>query len=64
LQRNAMAREYGWSHAVARYVNLYAELTEARPASAPVRPRRVAVAASAASVVEKNAEQAFVARRA
>jgi starch synthase len=64
LQRNAMARDYGWNHAVARYVNLYAGLSNLRPARTPVRPRRVAVAAPAASVAEKNLEQAFVARRA
>jgi starch synthase len=64
LQRNAMARDYSWNHAVARYVNLYAGLSNLRPARTPVRPRRVAVAAPAASVAEKNLEQAFVARRA
>jgi starch synthase len=64
LQRNAMARDYGWNHAVARYVNLYAGLSNLRPARTPVRPRRVAVAAPAASVAEKNLEQALVARRA
>jgi starch synthase len=45
LQRNAMARDYGWNHAVARYINVYAGLSDLRPARTPVRPRRVAVAA-------------------
>jgi len=41
LQRNAMARDYGWNHAVAKYVQLYAGLSDARPATAPLRTRRV-----------------------
>ena len=66
LQRNAMARDYGWNHAVSRYVHLYAALTDQRPAKAPLRPRRVAVAAlPAETAARKNAEPtAFVARRA
>jgi starch synthase len=43
LQRNAMARDYGWNHAVAKYIQLYAGLTDARPAKAPLRTRRVPV---------------------
>lgn len=43
LQRNAMARDYGWNQAVAKYVQLYAGLSDARPAKAPLRTRRVPV---------------------
>jgi starch synthase len=41
LQRNAMARDYGWNHAVVKYVQLYAGLSDARPAKAALRTRRV-----------------------
>jgi starch synthase len=51
LQRNAMTRDSGWDAAVRRYVDLYGELTDARPA--PRLPtltreeaRRVAVSPS------------------
>jgi starch synthase len=71
LQRNAMARDYGWNHAVAKYVQLYAGLTDARPAKAPVRTRRVPVEVQAvpkvalAEVERREAEQSqFVARSA
>jgi starch synthase len=71
LQRNAMERDYGWNHAVVKYVQLYAGLTDARPAKAPVRTRRVPVSVRAvplAAVAEADrleAEQAqFVARSA
>jgi starch synthase len=66
LQRNAMARDYGWNHAVAKYVQLYAGLSDARPAMAPLRTRRVpanapanapAVPASAAMVTPAAAER-------
>ena len=71
LQRNAMARDYGWHHAVAKYVQLYAGLTDARPAKAPLRTRRVPVkvravpAVAVAEAERREAEQAqFVARSA
>jgi starch synthase len=70
LQRNAMARDYGWNHAVARYVQLYAGLTDARPAKAPLRTRRLSVRVRsvpvmAAGAERREAEQAqFVARSA
>ncbi|MDN7184179.1 glycogen synthase GlgA [Caballeronia sp. SEWSISQ10-4 2] len=71
LQRNAMARDYGWNHAVAKYVQLYAGLTDARPAKAPLRTRRVPVkvravpAVAVAEAERREAEQAqFVARSA
>lgn len=71
LQRNAMARDYGWSQAVAKYVQLYAGLTDARPAKAPLRARRVPVEVRAAPVMavaeaeRREAEQVqFVARSA
>ncbi|KLU25341.1 glycogen synthase [Caballeronia mineralivorans PML1(12)] len=71
LQRNAMARDYGWNHAVAKYVQLYAGLTDARPAKAPLRTRRVPVkvravpAVTVAEAERREAEQAqFVARSA
>jgi starch synthase len=71
LQRNAMARDYGWNHAVAKYVQLYAGLTDARPAKAPLRTRRVSVkvravpAVAVAEAERREAEQAqFVARSA
>jgi starch synthase len=71
LQRNAMARDYGWNHAVAKYVQLYAGLTGARPAKAPLRTRRVPVkvravpAVAVAEAERREAQQAqFVARSA
>ncbi len=71
LQRNAMARDYGWNHAVAKYVQLYAGLTDARPAKAPLRTRRVPVkvravpAVAVAEAERREAQQAqFVARSA
>jgi starch synthase len=71
LQRNAMARDYGWNQAVAKYVRLYAGLTDARPAKAPLRARCVPVAVRAlpvkvaAEADRRKAEQAqFVARSA
>jgi starch synthase len=71
LQRNAMARDYGWNHAVAKYVQLYAGLTDARPAKAPLRTRRVPVkgravpAVAVAGAERREAQQAqFVARSA
>ena len=71
LQRNAMARDYGWNQAVAKYVQLYAGLTDARPAKAPLRTRRVPVEVRAVPVMaiaeadRREAEQAqFVARSA
>src|SRR5471032_3411704 len=48
IQRNAMARDYGWNHAVGKYVDLYATLSDARPAKAPLRTRKVAPAEVAA----------------
>ncbi|SAL57723.1 glycogen synthase [Caballeronia choica] len=44
LQRNAMSRDYGWTHAVARFVQLYAGLSDARPARATPGSRRAAEA--------------------
>ncbi|CAN7538496.1 glycogen synthase GlgA [Caballeronia sp. LjRoot31] len=74
LQRNAMARDYGWDQAVAKYVQLYASLTDMRPAKAPLRTRRVpgrvrAVPVMAVAEAERReAQQAqlaqFVARSA
>jgi starch synthase len=74
LQRNAMARDYGWNQAVAKYVQLYAGLTDARPAKAPLRARRVPVEVRAVPVMvvaeadRRKAQQAqlaqFVARSA
>jgi starch synthase len=66
LQRNAMARDYGWNQAVAKYVQLYAGLTDARPAKTPLRTRRVAVPVMAVAEAERReAEQVqFVARSA
>ena len=43
-----MSRDYGWTHAVARFVQLYAGLTDARPAKGPLGPRRAAEAAAPA----------------
>jgi starch synthase len=48
LQRNAMSRDYGWTHAVARFVQLYAGLSDARPARATPGSRRAAEAATPA----------------
>ena len=48
LQRNAMSRDYGWTHAVARFVQLYAGLTDVRPARATLGPRRAAETAAPA----------------
>jgi starch synthase len=66
-----MARDYGWNQAVAKYVRLYAGLTDARPAKAPLRARRAPVAVRALPVMvaaeadRRKAEQAqFVARSA
>lgn len=44
IQRNAMARDYGWDHAVAKYVDVYAALSDARAAKAPLRTRKAAPA--------------------
>jgi starch synthase len=38
LQRNAMTRDSGWGAAVKRYVDLYCELTEARPVAPRPQP--------------------------
>jgi starch synthase len=58
LQRNAMARDYGWNQAVAKYVQLYAGLTDARPAKAPLRTRRVPVTVRAVKRNRHNSSHA------
>lgn len=41
LQRNAMARDYGWRQAVAKYVDVYGALSDARPAKGALKVRKV-----------------------
>jgi starch synthase len=40
LQRSAMSRGYGWGQAVARFVDLYTGLTDARPAKSALGTTR------------------------
>ncbi|AMM17138.1 MAG: glycogen synthase GlgA [Pseudomonadota bacterium] len=63
LQRNAMARDYGWNHAVAKYIQLYAGLTDARPAKTPLRTRRVPVHTPAVPAIAAMAAPAAAASR-
>jgi starch synthase len=65
LQRNAMARDYGWTHAVAKYVQLYAGLSNARPAKAktPLRTRRVPANVPAVPAIAAMATPAAAAGR-
>jgi starch synthase len=65
LQRSAMSRGYGWGKAVARFVDLYASLTDARPAkSALGTTRRAVEPVQPAFVAEVSAEAPRVARSA
>jgi starch synthase len=41
LQRNAMTRDSGWGAAVKRYVDLYCELTDARPVAPRQQPATI-----------------------
>ncbi|CAB3771379.1 glycogen synthase GlgA [Paraburkholderia solisilvae] len=61
LQRNAMQGSFGWAQPAARYIELYAELTDARPAQ---RDLREALGAAAGQSVEEVAQQRRPARRA
>lgn len=47
LQRNAMTRDSGWGAAVSRYIDLYCELTEARPVAPRQQPAAIPVIAAA-----------------
>jgi starch synthase len=65
LQRSAMSRGYGWGQAVARFVDLYTGLSDARPAkSALGTTRRVVETVQPAFVEEAAAEAPRVARSA
>jgi starch synthase len=55
LQRNAMQGEFGWARPTARYLQLYAELTDARPARRDVR--EAIEAANAGHSVEAVAQR-------
>jgi starch synthase len=60
LRRNAMQSEFGWARPAARYLQLYAELTDARPAR---RDRSEAVAAAQAATAAGHGVEAVVRRR-
>ncbi|WGS53157.1 glycogen synthase GlgA [Paraburkholderia sp. D15] len=49
LQRNAMSRDFGWEASSANYLELYAELVEARPAARDTRVRKTSVRARTAA---------------
>jgi starch synthase len=63
LQRNAMARDYGWNHAVEKYVQLYAGLSDARPAKAPLRTPRLPANVPAVPAIAAMATPAAAAGR-
>ncbi|WP_429300961.1 glycogen synthase GlgA [Paraburkholderia sp. GAS199] len=45
LQRNAMSRDFGWAASTANYLELYAELVDARPVPRDTRVRKTAARA-------------------
>jgi starch synthase len=51
LQRNAMLGDHSWTRSVARYLDLYSELTDARPLAEPFTVRRVRPAVAARQAV-------------